>query len=62
VIDASGRTGLISTKHLKNRKINASLKNVAMWGYWKDCGRYGEGTDRRDAIWAETLQGESTSF
>lgn len=56
VVDASGRAGVMATKHLKNRKINASLKNSAMWGYWHNCGRYGEGTNRRDAIWIETLQ------
>jgi flavin-dependent dehydrogenase len=59
VIDASGRAGILATKHLKIRKINPSLKNTAMWGYWRNTGRYGEGTERRNAIWTETLKDES---
>ncbi|KAF8829405.1 hypothetical protein HHX47_DHR3000952 [Lentinula edodes] len=34
LIDASGRAGLLSTRYLKNRHFNASLKNIAVWGYW----------------------------
>ncbi|KAJ4483596.1 FAD binding domain-containing protein [Lentinula aciculospora] len=34
LIDASGRAGLLSTKYFKNRHFNASLKNIAVWGYW----------------------------
>jgi flavin-dependent dehydrogenase len=58
VVDASGRAGVLSTKYLKNRKVNQSLKNTACWGYWKNCGRYGEGTPRRNAIWSESLTGQ----
>lgn len=32
LVDASGRAGLISTSHLKNRRFNESLKNIAVWG------------------------------
>lgn len=59
VVDASGRTGIISTKYLKNRKMNPTLKNVAVWGYWKNCGRYKPGTNRQDAIFVEALTDES---
>lgn len=60
LVDASGRTGIISTGHLKNRHFNESLKNIAVWGYWKDCGLYGVGTRREGAPWFEALTGKST--
>lgn len=71
LIDASGRAGLLSTKYLKNRHFNASLKNIAVWGYWysedlngKQDGRggigtYGKGTSREGAPWFEALTDES---
>ncbi|KAH9859007.1 FAD/NAD-P-binding domain-containing protein [Lenzites betulinus] len=59
LVDASGRAGLMSTKYLKNRKFNASLKNVAVWGYWKNTGMYGKGTDRENAPFFEALGDES---
>ncbi|KAH8101529.1 FAD/NAD-P-binding domain-containing protein [Cristinia sonorae] len=55
LVDASGRTGLMSTKYLRNRRLNSSLKNVACWGYWKGAGRYSPGTNRENAIWIEAL-------
>jgi hypothetical protein len=59
LVDATGRAGLISTNYLKNRHFNASLKNIAIWGYWKDVGTYGVGTEREGAPWFEALTGES---
>ncbi|KAF9453992.1 FAD/NAD(P)-binding domain-containing protein [Macrolepiota fuliginosa MF-IS2] len=59
VIDASGRAGLISTRYLHNRRFNASLKNVAVWGYWTGAGSYGVGTRRSGAPWFEALTDES---
>ncbi|KAG2064894.1 FAD/NAD(P)-binding domain-containing protein [Suillus decipiens] len=59
LVDASGRAGLMSTKHLRNRHFNASLKNVALWGYWKGAGSYGLNTTREGAPWFETLSDES---
>ncbi|KIM75794.1 hypothetical protein PILCRDRAFT_98861 [Piloderma croceum F 1598] len=59
VIDATGRAGLISTNYLKNRHFNASLKNIAIWGYWKDVDTYGVGTEREGAPWFEALTDES---
>ncbi|KAI0829757.1 hypothetical protein BC628DRAFT_1358581 [Trametes gibbosa] len=59
LVDASGRAGLLSTKYLKNRRFNASLKNVAVWGYWKNTGMYGKGTDRENAPFFEALGDES---
>ncbi|KAF8891735.1 hypothetical protein BD779DRAFT_1610472 [Infundibulicybe gibba] len=59
VIDATGRNGIMSTKYLKNRHFNTSLKNVAVWGYWTDVGIYGVGTKRQGAPWFEALTDES---
>ncbi|KAK4244530.1 hypothetical protein C7999DRAFT_43806 [Corynascus novoguineensis] len=44
IVDASGRYGLLSTKDLKNRKFNQTLKNIANRGYRKGGGTYGVGT------------------
>ena len=57
LIDATGRAGIMSTKYLKNRKFTQSLKNIAVWGYWKDVGSYGVGTSRQGAPWSEALTG-----
>ncbi|PON24531.1 hypothetical protein TGAM01_v206461 [Trichoderma gamsii] len=59
IVDASGRVGLLSTKHLKNRRYNQGLKNVANWGYWKGAGAYGKGTPRENSPFFEALQDES---
>ncbi|KAF5351714.1 hypothetical protein D9756_007522 [Leucocoprinus leucothites] len=59
VIDASGRAGLMSTRYLHSRRFNASLKNIAVWGYWKGAKIYGEGTQRGGAPWFEALTDES---
>ncbi|KZS94789.1 FAD/NAD(P)-binding domain-containing protein [Sistotremastrum niveocremeum HHB9708] len=59
LVDASGRAGVMSTKYLKNRKTNASLKNIACWGYWKNTGRYMPGTNRENAPWFEALSDET---
>ncbi|KAG6898580.1 hypothetical protein C0993_005872, partial [Termitomyces sp. T159_Od127] len=59
LIDATGRAGLLSTKYLKNRHYNASLRNVAVWAYWKDTALYGAGTSRQGAPWFEALTDES---
>jgi flavin-dependent dehydrogenase len=56
-IDATGRESIMAQKYLKHRKANASLRNVACWGYWKDAGRYGMGTSRENAPWFEALTG-----
>ncbi|KAK0648450.1 hypothetical protein B0T16DRAFT_408212 [Cercophora newfieldiana] len=55
IVDASGRVGIISTKHLKNRHFNSGLKNVASWGYWKGAGRYGVGTPQEGVPYFEAL-------
>jgi hypothetical protein len=57
LVDASGRTGLMSTKYLRNRHFNASLKNIALWGYWTGVGAYGMNSPREGAPWFEALRG-----
>ncbi|KAH7926941.1 FAD/NAD(P)-binding domain-containing protein [Leucogyrophana mollusca] len=59
LVDATGRSGLMLTAYLKNRHFNASLKNIALWGYWRDVGTYGVGTAREGAPWFEALTDES---
>jgi flavin-dependent dehydrogenase len=34
VVDASGRAGLISAQHFRNRRTTEIFRNVAIWGYW----------------------------
>jgi hypothetical protein len=57
LIDATGRAGLMSTKYLKNRHFNTSLKNIAVWGYWRNVGGYGLGSKRQGSPWFEALTG-----
>jgi len=58
LVDASGRSGLMSTKYLHNRHFNASLKNIALWGYWIEVSKYGmTHTPREGAPWFEALTG-----
>ena len=59
LVDATGRTGLLSTKYLKNREYNTSLKNIALWGYWKNADVYGAGSDRENVPYFEALTGET---
>ncbi|THU87890.1 FAD/NAD(P)-binding domain-containing protein [Dendrothele bispora CBS 962.96] len=59
LIDASGRAGIMSTRYLNNRQFNRSLKNVAVWGYWKNVSSYGLGTPRTGAPYFEALMDES---
>ena len=61
LVDASGRNGLVSTKYLKNRKMNEGLKNIAYWGYWKDAAPYAEGTNREGQPFFEALSGKFPS-
>jgi flavine halogenase len=59
LIDASGRTGILSTKYLKNRNMRESLRNVAVWAYWRGMPRFMEGTIRANSGWFEALNGKS---
>lgn len=59
LVDASGRAGIMSTKYLKNRKMNESrqLKNVASWGYWENAADYAPGTPIEGTPFFECLGG-----
>jgi len=57
LVDASGRTGLMSSRYLKNRRFNASLKNVAMWAYWRNTDVYARGAAAEGAPYFEALSG-----
>lgn len=57
IIDATGRSGLLNTKYLKNRQYNTTLKNVANWAYYSGAGLYGKGTNRSNSPFFEALQG-----
>ena len=46
----------MSTRYLKNRRFNESLKNVAMWTYWRDTDLYA-GATAKGAIYIEALLG-----
>lgn len=59
LIDASGRAGLMSNRYLKNRRFNASLKNVATWAYWRNTGVYARGTTAEGSPYFEALSDES---
>lgn len=43
VVDASGRAGLLATKHHNSRRFHDVFKNVALWGYWKNTKPFGYG-------------------
>jgi flavin-dependent dehydrogenase len=34
IVDASGRAGVVSTRHNKDRRPHEIFRNVAVWGYW----------------------------
>lgn len=59
LIDASGRAGIMSTKYLKNRKMNPGLKNIANWCYWKGAKRFNVGQHNEGSPFFEALQGKS---
>ena len=58
LVDATGRSGLMSDRYMKNRHYNESLRNIALWGYWTGVGTHGLGTEREGAPWFEALTGE----
>jgi flavin-dependent dehydrogenase len=63
LFDASGRSGLMATRYLKNRQQNKVFQNVAVWGYWKGAkklekgpeGAIGVGSIPQGWLWAIPL-------
>jgi flavin-dependent dehydrogenase len=58
LVDASGRAGLMSSRYLKNRRFNDTLKNVAMWTYWQDADLSASSDRAEGAIYNEALTGK----
>jgi flavin-dependent dehydrogenase len=50
LIDASGRAGVMTTRHLRARRYNKSFKNIAVWGYWKGAQKLPTGPEGAIAI------------
>jgi hypothetical protein len=49
----------MSSRYLKNRRFNESLKNVAMWAYWQDTDLYAPDwkPSAEGAVYLEALSG-----
>ena len=45
VVDASGRSGILSARQFKNRRVHDMFRNVACWTYWKGAARLAKGPD-----------------
>ena len=50
LIDASGRSGLLATRYLANRRYHKVFQNIALWGYWKDADRMATGREGDIAV------------
>jgi flavin-dependent dehydrogenase len=69
LVDASGRSGVMGTKYLQNRRYHKVFQNVAIWAYWKDADRMATGREGDIAcgsipagwLWAIPLRDGTTS-
>jgi flavin-dependent dehydrogenase len=69
LVDASGRSGVMGTKYLQNRRYHKIFQNVAIWAYWKDADRMATGREGDIAcgsipagwLWAIPLRDGTTS-
>lgn len=69
LIDASGRAGVMATRHLGNRRFNEGFRNVAAYSYWEgakipDRGPEGAvlvGSIRNGWVWFIPLHDETIS-
>jgi flavin-dependent dehydrogenase len=50
VIDASGRAGLLNTRHLRGRRHHTVFQNIAVWGYWTGAKTLSQGPEGAIAI------------
>jgi flavin-dependent dehydrogenase len=50
VIDASGRGGVLTTRHLKSRRFHDVFRNVAAWSYWKNAKPLSKGPSGAIAV------------
>lgn len=69
LIDASGRSGIMATRYLKNRRFHQIFRNVAVWAYWEGADRAPTGREGDIVVnsipdgwlWAIPLHDGSTS-
>lgn len=45
LVDASGRTGVLATRHLGTRRFHEAFRNVGVWGYWEGAHPLGRGPE-----------------
>jgi flavin-dependent dehydrogenase len=50
LIDASGRAGVMTTRHLRNRRYHEAFKNIAVWSYWDGAKKLPTGPEGAIAI------------
>lgn len=50
MIDASGRTSLMSNRYLRNRRYHKIFQNIGIWGYWKNANRLATGREGDIAV------------
>ncbi|WP_158887103.1 NAD(P)/FAD-dependent oxidoreductase [Amycolatopsis anabasis] len=50
LVDASGRAGVLATKHLGSRRVHDVFKNIGVWGYWKGTQPLEPGPDGAIAV------------
>lgn len=58
IVDASGLSGLLASKHLRNRKFQPAFANVAVGSYWRDYKPYiaPDGTEQGGNFFMEALR------
>jgi flavin-dependent dehydrogenase len=69
LVDASGRSGVLSARHFRNRRVHDMFRNVACWTYWKGAARLAKGPEGAIAVcsvphgwfWAIPLHDGTTS-
>jgi flavin-dependent dehydrogenase len=50
LIDASGRSGVMARRYLRNRRYHKVFQNVAIWGYWEGADRMATGREGDIAV------------
>jgi flavin-dependent dehydrogenase len=50
LVDASGRGGVLATRHLKSRRFHEVFRNVACWTYWRGARKLEKGPDGAIAV------------
>lgn len=45
MVDASGRAGVLATRHLRNRRFHEAFRNVGVWGYWEGAAPLNRGPE-----------------